>query len=141
VSHPVISLTRTVSFPATHRMWRQDWTEAQNRAHFGPVAEYHGHQYSCTVTVAGPLDPVTGMVVDLALLDAILAEEVTGRLGGKRLNTELPEFSSGRPLPTCEALASILYARIAVRLPSGLRLERVRVAEDPTLYADRTGDP
>lgn len=137
----MISLTRTVSFPATHRMWRRDWTEEQNRAHFGPVAEYHGHQYSCQVTVAGPLDPLTGMAVDLAWLDAILAEEVTGRLGGRRLNTELPEFMSGRPLPTCEALASILYSRIAARLPSGLRLERVRVAEDPTLYADCTGEP
>lgn len=131
-----ISLTRTVSFPATHRMWRGDWTDAENRAHFGAVAEYHGHQYTCAVTVAGPLDPATGMLVDLSHLDSIIAAEVTDRLGGRRLNSDLPEFSSGQPLPTCEALASILYARIAARLPSGVSLLRVRVAEDSSLHAE-----
>jgi 6-pyruvoyltetrahydropterin/6-carboxytetrahydropterin synthase len=136
-----ISLTRTVTFPATHRMWRLDWSDQQNRSHFGPVAEFHSHQYTCAVSVTGPLDPATGMLLDLAQLDALLAEEVTGRLAGRQLNTDLPEFSSGRPLPTCEALASILYSRIADRLPSGLGLVRVRVAEDPTLYAECTGEP
>ena len=136
----MISLTRTVTFPATHRMYRPDWSEQENRAHFGPVAEYHSHDYECGVTVAGSLDPATGMIVDLAELDRIIREEVIERLSGRRLNTDLPDFSSGRPLPTCEALASILYPRIAARLPPGLRLLVVRVAEDPTLYAERTGE-
>ncbi len=137
----MLSLTRSLSFPATHRMWRADWSDQENRGHFGPVADYHGHQYSCAVTVAGAPDPATGMIVDLAWLDGVLQEEVLDRLSGRRLNTDLPEFSSGRPLPTCEALASLLYARIAARLPAGLRLLRVRVAEDPTLHADCTGKP
>ena len=136
-----ISLTRTVTFPASHRMWRPDWSEEKNRQYFGSVAEYHGHQYTCAVTVAGPVDPGTGMLLDLGRLDALIGEEVVERLGGRRLNTDLPEFSSGRPLPTCEALVSLLYARIAARLPAGLRLRRVRVAEDPTLYAECTEEP
>jgi 6-pyruvoyltetrahydropterin/6-carboxytetrahydropterin synthase len=136
-----ISLTRTVTFPATHRMWRADWTDAENRRHFGPVADYHGHQYTCSVTVAGPVDPDTGMLVDLARLDALMAEEVIQRLGGRQLNTDLPELASGRPLPTCEALVSILYPRIATRLPGGLQLLNVRLAEDATLYAECTGTP
>ena len=136
-----ISLTRTVFFPATHRMWRQDWSDGENRSHFGPVAEYHGHQYACSVTVSGPMDPATGMLADLAGLDRLIAEEVTQRLSGRRLNTDLPEFASGRPLPTCEALVSLLYSRVAARLPPGLRLLRMRVAEDPTLYAECTGEP
>lgn len=136
-----ISVTRTVRFPATHRMYRADWSEEANRRHYGPVAEFHGHEYACSATVTGPRDPATGMVVDLAELDRILKEEVFDRLAGRQLNTDLPEFSSGRPLPTCEALVSILYTRIASRLPAGLRLVRVRVAEDPTLYAECTGEP
>jgi 6-pyruvoyltetrahydropterin/6-carboxytetrahydropterin synthase len=119
-------------------MFRSDWNEAQNRAAYGPLAEYHGHDYQCGVTVTGTLDPATGMLVDLSLLDTVLAEEVVGRYGGQPLNT-LPEFASGRPLPTCEALASILFIRIAARLPSGVRLVRVSVAEDSTLYAECTG--
>jgi 6-pyruvoyltetrahydropterin/6-carboxytetrahydropterin synthase len=119
-------------------MFRSEWSEAQNRAAYGPFAEYHGHDYECGVTVTGALDPATGMLVDLSLLDAVLAEDVVGRYGGQPLNT-LPDFASGRPLPTCEALASILFTRIAARLPSGVRLVRVRVAEDSTLYAECTG--
>jgi 6-pyruvoyltetrahydropterin/6-carboxytetrahydropterin synthase len=136
-----ISLTRTVTFPATHRMWRADWSDAENRRRFGPVAEYHGHQYSCSVTVAGPVDPSTGMLVDLGELDALIDEEVLQRLSSRQLNTDLPELASGRPLPTCEALVSILYPRLAARLPGGLHLLRVRVAEDPALYAECTGSP
>ncbi len=134
------SLTRTIRFRATHRMFRPDWSEAQNRAAFGPVADYHGHDYECEVTVTGTADPATGMIVDLTLLDAILKEEVAERYRDRQLNT-LPEFATGRPLPTCEALASILYARVAARLPSGVQLLRVKVAEDPTLYAECTGAP
>jgi 6-pyruvoyl-tetrahydropterin synthase len=121
-------------------MYRTDRTEAENRATFGPLAEYHGHMYECAVTVSGPLDPATGMAVDLPLLDSILDQEVVARCANRQLNT-LPEFASGRPLPTCEALASMLFARIGSRLPPGVRLLRVRVAEDPLLYAECTGEP
>lgn len=121
-------------------MFRSDWSETRNRTAYGSLSEYHGHDYECEVTVTGAPDPATGMLVDLSLLDAVIKEEVTGRLGGQPLNT-LPEFASGRPLPTCEALASVLYTRIAARLPSGVRLVRVKVAEDPTLYAECTGAP
>ena len=137
----MISLTRVLSFSASHRMYRPDWSLEENERQFGAVSRYHSHQYECAVTVSGPLDPVTGMIMDLVELDRILAEEVTQRLDGRTLNTDLPELASGRPLPTCEALVSILYPRIAGRLPPGLRLERVRVAEDPTLYAESSGEP
>lgn len=137
----MISLTRTVRFHATHRMYRVDWTAEQNRRHFGPVAEYHPHDYEVAVTVSGPLDAETGMLVDLVELDRIVDEEVIRRCAGQQLNTALPEFVSGRPLPTCEALASILYGHVAARLPAGIRLLRVRVAEDPSLAAECVDAP
>ena len=34
-----------------------------------------------------------------------------------------------------------LVPRVAARLPAGVVLERVRILEDPTLYADCTGLP
>ncbi|MEO8451638.1 MAG: 6-carboxytetrahydropterin synthase [Gemmatimonadota bacterium] len=133
-----MSLSRVVRFHAWHRYAKPDWTEAENRARFGWTTEEpgHPHDYTCTVTVAGPLDPVTSMVIDLPRLDAILSQEVTARLDGKHLNRDIPEFAIGATLPTCEALALDLYARIAARLPAGVSLERVRVAEDPGLYGE-----
>lgn len=127
VSTPA-SLTRVVGFHATHRLYRPGWTEAQSRV--------HGHDYRCEVTVRGPVDEF-GMIIDLMELDRVLQDEV-GRLGGTHLN-DLPVFAGGRPLPTCEAIAAYLFPRLAARLPAGSVLERVRIMEDPTLYADCTG--
>jgi 6-pyruvoyltetrahydropterin/6-carboxytetrahydropterin synthase len=136
-----VSLTRTVGFRAVHRLYRPDWTEARNREAFGPLSDPpgHPHDYRCAVTVSGPIDHRMGMVVDLARLDGILQEEVVSRLDGKHLNEDVPGLAYDQMLPTCEAIAMDVYRRIASRLPQGVTLERVRIMEDPTLYADCTG--
>ncbi len=136
-----VSLTRTVGFRAVHRLYRPDWTETRNREAFGPLSDPpgHPHDYRCAVTVSGPLDHRMGMVVDLVRLDGILQEEVVSRLDGKHLNEDVPGLAYGQMLPTCEAIAVDVYRRIASRLPQGVTLERVRIMEDPTLYADCTG--
>lgn len=134
-----IELTRTVSFRAIHRLYHADWSEAENRARFGWTAEApgHAHSYTCAVTVGGPVDERLALVMDLAALDQLLAEEVVGRYDGRHLNHDVPELAG--VLPTCEALARDVFRRLAGRLPAPVRLERVRVAEDATLSADCTG--
>ena len=136
------SLTRAVSFHALHRYHRPDWSEAQNLKAFGAAGDPpgHGHDYRCAVTVRGPVDE-SGMILDLVLLDQVLHDEVVQPFAGKHLNLDVPAFAYGRLLPTCEAIAAYLYPRIAARLPAGVTLERVRIMEDPTLYADYTGIP
>jgi 6-pyruvoyltetrahydropterin/6-carboxytetrahydropterin synthase len=132
------SLTRVVRFRADHHLARPDWSAERNREVYGALSESHPHDYRCAVTVTGPVDPDTGMVVDLELLDQILADEVLRPLDRKNLNRDVSVFASGRPLPTCEALATWLFERIVRRLPTAVQLERVRVEEDPTLYAECT---
>jgi 6-pyruvoyltetrahydropterin/6-carboxytetrahydropterin synthase len=135
-----VSLTRTVGFRATHRLYNPAWSAEENRTRFGWTADEpgHPHDYTCAVTVTGPLDH--DRIVDLPLLDGILAREVTERLDGKHLNLDLPEFAYGRALATCEAIARDIFQRVAARLPPGITLERVRVAEDATLHADCSDD-
>ena len=135
------SLTRMVRFSAQHRYFRPEWSEEQNRAAFGACAEApgHGHDYLCAVSVSGPVQPETGMILDLGLLDRILTEEVVRPFDGRHLNLDVPAFAYGRAVPTGEVVAAYLFQRIAARLPAGVRLDRVRVQEDPTLYADCTG--
>lgn len=133
------SLTRVVQFHATHHLWMADWSAERNRATFGPLTESHPHDYTCAVTVTGPVDIRSGMILDLTLLDGVLADEVHTALEGRDLNRDIPEFADGARIPTCEALAEFLFRRIAGRLPGGVRLTRVRVAEDATLHADCTG--
>jgi 6-pyruvoyltetrahydropterin/6-carboxytetrahydropterin synthase len=136
-----VSLTRTVGFHAWHRYWRPDWTPAENHAAFGPLADPpgHDHDYRCAVTVTGALDGAMGAVMDLRALDRILDDEVVKPLDGTHIDRDVADFAPARTLPTCEALARWLYARIARRLPAGVTLERVRVAETDTLHADCTG--
>ena len=135
-----ISLTRVVGFHALHRYYRPEWSESRNREVFGPLADPpgHGHDYRCAVTVRGALDD-SGTVIDLGSLDRILHDEVLTPFAGKHLNLDVPAFAYGKTLPTCEAIAAYVFRRVAARLPAHLVLERVRIMEDPTLYADCTG--
>ena len=137
-----IELTRTVGFRAVHRLYRADWSPERNREAFGPLSDPpgHPHDYTCAVTVTGPLDRAMGMVMDLVELDRILRDEIVTPFEGRNLNQDVAEFASGT-LPTCESLASLVYRRVAPRLPAGVTLSRVRVAEDATLHADCTGFP
>jgi len=135
-----ILLTRAVTFRATHRMANPEWSDEENRRRFGPAADPpgHSHDYSCEVTVAGPVDERLAMVMDLSRLDAILNDEVIARFAGKQIERDLPALRG--VLPTCEALARDVFRRVAARLPTGVTLTRVRVAEDPTFYAECFGD-
>src|SRR4051812_40410868 len=88
-----IRLERRYRFSASHLYRRPDWSEDENRARFGKCANLpgHGHNYRLYVTIAGEVDPVTGFVVDLGLLDARVAERVVERLDHQHLNAALPE--------------------------------------------------
>ncbi len=136
-----VKLTRVVSFSAAHRYYRPDWSPERNLDAFGACANEHGHghNYRCYVTVAGTLDADTGMITDLEELDRVLREEIVTRFDHRHINLDVPEFAYGKQVPTGEALAVFIWGRIAGRLPSGVRLVRVRVREDATLYADYEG--
>jgi 6-pyruvoyltetrahydropterin/6-carboxytetrahydropterin synthase len=135
------SLTRRVTFSAAHRYRRPEWDDAKNLAVFGACANphYHGHGYSCDVTVTGPIDPITGFLVDLTALDRILATEVRDRFDHKNINLDLPDFADGKLVPTGENLARFIFERVdrAIRATLGpdVMLLDVTVAEDTMLRA------
>lgn len=135
-------LTRVVPFSAAHRYFRPEWSAERNAEVFGACAREHGHghSYECHVTVSGPIDRETGMLVDLAAFDHLLRTEIHDRFDHRHLNHDIPEFAFGRTIPTAEAIAEYIWNRIASRLPAGVRLTRVRVQEAPHLYADYFGD-
>ena len=72
----MIVLHRTYRFCASHRYWRDEWTEDQNQAAFGRCAlpHGHGHNYRFTLRIAGEPDAKTGMVADLGDLDALVQQ-------------------------------------------------------------------
>ena len=132
-----VSLTRRVTFSAAHRYRRPDWDDARNEAVFGACAreQYHGHTYACAVTVSGPVDESTGMLVDLRLFDQALRTEVVDRFDHRNLNIDVPEFADGRQIPTGENLAALIAAHVQRALGDRPVVTEVTVAEDPTLSA------
>jgi 6-pyruvoyltetrahydropterin/6-carboxytetrahydropterin synthase len=130
-------LTRRVTFAAAHRYRIAEWSEERNAATFGLCARpnYHGHSYVCDVTVTGTVDPVTGFVADLGVLDRVLQHEVRERLDHANLNLDVPEFADGRMVPTGENLARFIAERVQGSLGPTARVTRVTVAEDSTLSA------
>ena len=132
------TLTRRVQFAAAHRYRRPQFDDATNTAKFGLCARpnFHGHSYVCDVSVSGPVDRTTGMLVDLGLLDTILQDEVRSRFDHRNINLDVPEFSETDGLvPTGEELARFIAERVQARLPDAVRVTRVVVAEDATLSA------
>ena len=138
---PTALLTRRVRFAAAHRYRRPEWDDARNAAVFGLCARpnYHGHSYLCTVSVEGDIDPVTGMVVDLGLLDRVLDEEVRRRFDHRNVNLDVPEFADGLLVPTGENLARFVFERVQRRLGDAARVVEVTIAEDDTLSATYRG--
>lgn len=131
-----VFLTRRVSFDAEHRYHHPDWSASENERVFGDAnAPYHGHSYTCSVTVSGAVDPVSGMLVDLRTLDRILDQEVIQRFHGKRINDDVPEFRNGRMAPTGENIARLIFDRVAAELNDAAKVTEVTVAEDATLSA------
>ena len=136
------SLTRRVRFAAAHRYRRPEWSDARNAEVFGACAHpaYHGHSYVCEVTVRGTIDPTTGFVVDLGLLDRALETEITARFDHRNINVDVPEFADGKLVPTGENLARFIFERVGAALGSAVMVTRVRIAEDDSLAAAYPAD-
>jgi 6-pyruvoyltetrahydropterin/6-carboxytetrahydropterin synthase len=139
---PRATLTRRVIFAAAHRYRRPEWSDARTFEVFGNCSReaWHGHTYTCDVSVSGPVDAVTGFVVDLRLLDGILEREVMGRFDHRNVNTDVPEFAEGLLVPSCENMASFIATRVQDALGARAQVSRVWLSESPTLWAEWIAD-
>ncbi len=128
-------LTRRIDFSASHRVWRPDWDEERNRQAFGPRASGagHGHNYSLEVTLRGPVDEDTGMVIDLKQLKLVIDREIGARFDHRNLNEDTPYFRER--VPTAENFARVIFDLLDAALPGGL-LHRVRLSPTPDLSVD-----
>lgn len=118
----------------SHRLHAPGLTAEQNRETYGKCNNPfgHGHNYFVEITVAGPIHPGTGFVVDLPKLDALAQRELIDRFDGSHLNAD--GTFSAEFVPSTENLAieieRVFRAAVPLLDPAGrLRLENVRVEE------------
>lgn len=129
-----VTITRKFEFSASHRYWRDDWSDEKNQHHFGLcTSPYgHGHNYELHVTVAGPIDPQTGMIINLSELKKQV-NKVLDNFDHKFLNLDTDYFRD--KIPTTENIALELFNQISARIGS-LKLKKIRLYERSDLYAE-----
>ena len=135
---PDVYLTRRAHFCAAHRLYRQELSDEENQALFGKCAMPggHGHNYVIDVTVYGPVDPATGMVIDLKEIKRILHEEIIDRWDHHDLNHDVPMLAGIQP--TAENLAIAIWNTLDGKL-GGATLFRVRLRETDNNRVDYYG--
>ena len=127
MSSPRAYFGRRYLLSASHRLHADSLSADQNREVYGKCnnAYGHGHNYTIEVLIGGPVDPATGMVINLVELDEVVQRKVLDRFDHTNLNLD-PFFEN--LVPTTENLCRTVFQIIKGALPA-MELAHVRVEE------------
>lgn len=93
---PVALLTRKETFSACHRLHSKHLSDAENVEIFGKCnnPNGHGHNYTVEVTVRGPIDVRTGMVMNITDLKLAMDGVIFKQLDHKNLDKDVEYFKN-----------------------------------------------
>ena len=133
-----VTVARESHFNAAHRLHNPALSDEDNRRIFGKCnsPNYHGHNYELITRVTGPLDPVTGYVIDLGELAKLIDAEVVDRFDHRNLNLDVAILAGVNP--TAEHIAVVVYDLVKPHLAAGLDLH-VTLYETPRNAAEYPG--
>lgn len=105
-------VSRKAHFNAAHRLHNSAWSSQKNQEIFGKCnnPNYHGHNYDLIVSVEGNIDPETGFVMDMKVLETLIREHIEKAFDHKNLNLDVPEFSKLNP--TAENIAMVIWQKL-----------------------------
>ncbi len=130
-------LTVSTHFSAAHRLASPRLSYEENCEIYGKCARPHGHghNYHLEVTVKGTIDPRTGMLVDLAQLQAAIDDHVVEPFDHTFLNKDIPYFAD--VVPTAENIAVHIRDRLQQPISDlGASLHKVKLIESPNNSAE-----
>lgn len=118
-----MKVCRRETFNSAHRLFRKEWSDEKNKEIFGKCSHpnYHGHNYVLEVCIDGPIDLVTGFVIDLKILKQIIHEHVLERFDHRNLNLDCPEFNG--IIPTTENVALVIWNILRLKIETTLKIE------------------
>jgi 6-pyruvoyltetrahydropterin/6-carboxytetrahydropterin synthase len=118
-----MKVCRRETFNAAHRLNNPALDAETNAQLFGKCnnGNYHGHNYVLETWVDGPVDPISGYVIDLKILHDIIDSEVLEAFDHQNLNLDCPEFEN--LIPTAENIAIVIWNKLRVKLDSKFELE------------------
>ncbi|WP_303673781.1 6-pyruvoyl trahydropterin synthase family protein [Vampirovibrio chlorellavorus] len=135
-----VTVIRKAKFSAAHFLRLPELSDAENLQRFGPSSNPlgHGHNYEIEVSVQGPVQAETGMVMNLKDLKIILQEEVVEPLDFKNLNLQVDFFQNR--LTTLENMSQLLWSRLSPRISAlGFTLTGLKVLESDDLFVEYYG--
>jgi 6-pyruvoyltetrahydropterin/6-carboxytetrahydropterin synthase len=111
-----VAVFRKANFNSAHRLYRKDWSDEKNKQIFGLCANpnWHGHNYTLEVKLIGKIDPETGYVIDLKILNDIIEEVVMDKFDHMNLNMDVPEFE--HLIPTGENIVVVIHNLLREKL-------------------------
>ena len=137
----MIYLTRRERFCAAHRMFRQDWSDAENQKVFGKCSNpnWHGHNYILYVTVKGEINPELGYLMNLKKLKEIIKTYAIDSLDHKNLNTQV-DFLSDTMVST-ESIAIAVWRQLeGVIKKEGAELHCIKITETENNFIEYYGE-
>lgn len=133
---PEVRLGRRYRFSASHRLHTELLSPERNREVFGKCNNPfgHGHDYVMEIVLAGAVEPATGRLAPLDMLDHFVRRVWLDQVDRRNLNLDMTEFAG--LVPTTENLAAVAARRLGEAWPHWfgglpLRLEKVRIWETP----------
>lgn len=124
---------RKTNFNSAHRLNNPLFDEKTNDELFGLCnnPNYHGHNYDLIVKVVGEVDPITGYVFDMKILNDLIKDEIIERFDHKNLNLDTVEFKTLNP--TAENIARVIYDLLRLKIDSKFEIE-ITLYETPRNY-------
>ncbi len=112
-------VTAKLTFSAAHRLHNPSRDAEWNRRVYDKCDNPggHGHNYTLEVSVSGPIDPETGMVIDLKKLKDLMRVHVVDLVDHKNLNEDVT-FLKGI-IPTAENLARAFWKQLEGAVSEG----------------------
>ncbi|NWF49541.1 MAG: 6-carboxytetrahydropterin synthase [Ignavibacteriaceae bacterium] len=135
----MVYITRRETFAAAHRLFNPELTDEENYKLYGKCSNpnWHGHNYTLEVVVAGKPDPSTGFVMDIKQLKEIIRKNVIEKVDHKNLNIDT-DFMIGI-LPSAENIAIAIWRQLEDKIPSG-KLYSVKLYETENNYFEYKGE-
>lgn len=137
----MLYITRKENFNAAHRLFRADYDDKKNLEVFGKCSNpnWHGHNYTLFITVAGDINPETGFVINLKALSRTIQEKIIDKIDHKNINLEV-DFMKDKMAST-EVLTLAIWEQLDADIKQlGASLFSVKLFETENNFAEYFGE-
>ena len=133
IRNMLLTVSKRLELSASRRLHVKDWSEEENLAVFGPEtnARYgSGRNYIAYFVFTGPVDPATGMLINISEIKERAEKVLRDGFDHKFLNQDNPSFREVPP--TAENVARQLYCDVASLFSDvGAKLSVCHLSESP----------